>query len=338
MNRENGTTSPKGGPAIIHRFRPLPLLGNPHIQTMLAQVLPGDVRSLPAAERHVVLPDGDRLVLHDSRPARWRSGDPIAVLVHGLGGCHASLHLVRQGHLLMRHGVRAVRLDLRGVGRGERLARGTYNAASSDDVRRAAEAVCREHPNSPLWLVGFSLGGNIVLKLAGEAASLPLPGLSRVAAVSPPIDMVRCAALMSLPRNRIYERYYMRLLTRQVRRHDRHFPDLPRVRFPRNLTLPQFDNLYTAPRGGFRDATDYYERSASLPLIPQIRVPTFILTARDDPFISVEAFERLGGERVAVHIANRGGHMGFLGPDGAGGIRWAERRVEEWLIGDLSAT
>src|SRR5207302_10460218 len=134
---------------------------------------------------------------------------------------------------------------------------------------------------SPLWLIGFSLGGNIVLKLAGEAASLPLPNLRRVAAVSPPIDMVRCAALMGLPRNRIYERYYMRMLTRQVRLHDRHFPDLPRIRFPRKVTLRQFDNLYTAPRGGFLDAMDYYQRSSSLPLIPRIQVPTFILTARD---------------------------------------------------------
>ena len=88
-------------------------------------------------------------------------------------------------------------------------------------------------PGSPLTLVGMSLGGNIVLKLAGEAAADPLPGLAAVATVGPPVDMVRCAALIGLPRNRFYENYYVRNLVRQVRRHGRHFPDLPRVRFPR---------------------------------------------------------------------------------------------------------
>jgi predicted alpha/beta-fold hydrolase len=310
----------------------LPLLSNPHVQTLLSQVLTGPVRTLPAAERLVTLPDGDRLVLHDSRPPRWQTGDPIAVLVHGLGGCHASMHLVRQAHRLMRRGVRTVRLDLRGVGRGERLARRTYNAACSEDVRRAAEAVCQPHPTSPLWLIGFSLGGNIVLKLAGEAAARPLPNLCRVAAVSPPIDMERCAALLAIRRNRLYDRYYVRLLLRQVTRHDRHFPDLPRVRFPRRLTMRQFDELYTAPRGGFADALDYYRRASSLPLIARIEVPTFILTARDDPFIAAESFVGLNGKHLEVEMADRGGHMGFLGADGSGGIRWAERRVEAWLF------
>jgi predicted alpha/beta-fold hydrolase len=318
--------------AIPTRFRPLPLLGNPHVQTMLSQVLHGPVRSLPATERLVTLPDGDKLVLHESWRVRWQSGDPIAVLVHGLGGCHASMHLLRQAHRLLRRGVRVVRLDLRGVGRGERLARRTYNAACSEDVRRAAEAVCRDHPTSPLFMIGFSLGGNIVLKLAGEAAERPLPNLRRVAAVSPPIDMVRCAELLALPRNRLYDQYYIRLLVRQVRRHDRHFPDLPRVRFPRRLTMRLFDELHTAPRGGFADALDYYRRASSLPLIARIEVPTFILTARDDPFIAAESFEGLRGKHLEVEIAARGGHMGFLGADGAGGIRWAERRVEAWLF------
>jgi predicted alpha/beta-fold hydrolase len=298
---------------------------------MLSQVLHGTVRSLPAAERLVLLPDGDRIAIHDTCPPRWRSGDPIAVLVHGLGGCHASMHLVRQAYRLLRRGVRVVRLDLRGVGRGERLSRRTYNAACSDDVRCAAEVVCREHPDSSLFLIGFSLGGNIVLKLAGEVAERPLPNLRRVAAVSPPIDMVRCAELLALPRNRIYERYYVRLVVRQARQHDRHFPDLPRVRFPKRMTMRLFDDLHTAPRGGFADALDYYRQSSSLPLISRIEVPTYILTARDDPFIAPESFEGLRGKHLEVEIADRGGHMGFLGADGAGGIRWAERRVEAWL-------
>src|SRR5262249_10837683 len=148
-------------------------------------------------------------------------------------------------------------------------------------------------PTSPLAMVGFSLGGNIVLKLAAEAAALPLPNLARVAAVNPPIDLEGCAGLLALPRNRLYERHFVQVLLDLVRQQERHFPDQPPVRFPRRMTLRLFDDLYTAPRGGFRDALDYYHRGASRPLIPRIQVPTLILTARDDPFIAAEPFETL---------------------------------------------
>src|SRR5262249_47580085 len=146
---------------------------------------------------------------------------------------------------------RVVRMDLRGCGQGAALARRTYNGACSDDVRAAAEKIGTWSPASPLVLIGFSLGGNIALKLAGEAADNPLPGLERVVAVAPPIDLVRCSALLSAPRNRLYELHFVRSMIRQVRCHQRHFPDLPVVRIPYRATLRQFDDLYTAPRGGF---------------------------------------------------------------------------------------
>src|SRR5262245_47146822 len=148
-------------------FRPLPLLGNPHLQTLLANLVPAPCLP-PAAERHVVeLPDGDRLVLHDSTPAGWRPGDPVALLVHGLGGCHRSPYLVRSARRLVRHGWRAVRMDLRGCGHGFALARKLYNGGCSADIRAAADSLRGRAPGSPLALVGFSLGGNIVLNTAG---------------------------------------------------------------------------------------------------------------------------------------------------------------------------
>src|SRR5262249_5576680 len=104
-------------------------------------------------------------------------------------------------------------------------------------------------------------------------------------------------------------------------------------RFPKPLTLRLFDELYTAPRSGFAGALDYYRRASSLPFIPRIGVPALIMTARDDPFVAVEPFETLTGlPNVAVRIVERGGHLGFVGWDGAGGIRWAERRVVEWVM------
>jgi predicted alpha/beta-fold hydrolase len=320
-------------------FRPLPFLGNRHLQTVLGTWLPGPEPRLATREQLVGLPDGDRLVLHDSTSARWRPGDPVALLVHGLGGCHRSGYMRRVAGLLVPRGVRAVRMDLRGTGRGVTLARRPYHAGCSDDVRAAAAEVRRWAPDSPLTLVGFSLGGNIVLKLAGEAAARPVPGLERVVAVAPPIDLERCSELLGSPRNRFYERRFVHELLALARRRDRLFPDVPPVRFPPRLTLRGFDDLYTAPRSGFAGALDYYRRAASLALIPKIAVPTRILTARDDPFIAVETFERLSPpDHVEVRISPHGGHLGFLGWNGAGGIRWAERLVVDWVAGRNGTT
>jgi predicted alpha/beta-fold hydrolase len=320
-------------PTRSPEFRPLPLLGNTHVQTLLGSFWPGVVRRFASREQHVRLPDGDRLVLHDSLPDGWQPGRRTALLVHGLGGCHRSGYMVRMAALLVSHGMRAVRVDLRGCGRGAALARNTYNGACSDDIRAALAEIRAWDPAAPLILIGFSLGGNIALKLAGEATQNPIPGLERVATIAPPIDLIRCAALLALPRNRMYDRYFAANLVRQVRLQRRHFADLPPLQFPRRLTVQVFDEIYTAPQGGFSGALDYYRRASALPIIPRIDVPTFIVAARDDPFIAVEPFETLAGSPlVELQIVPRGGHCGFLGWDGAGGIHWVERRVANWVL------
>jgi predicted alpha/beta-fold hydrolase len=236
----------------------------------------------------------------------------------------------RMAQRMSEMGIRIFRMDLRGAGAGVRLAQRFYNAACAGDVRAAADAVARLAPGSPLWVVGFSLGGNLVLNFAGDANANPLSALRAVVAIAPPIDLVRCAEL--LERQPWYTAYYLHHLIQQVLRHQRYFPHLPRIQFPRKLTLRDFDDLYTAPRWGFGGAMEYYRVASAYPKIAAIKVPTFILTSRDDPFIAVEPFENLQADsHVEVHIARWGGHLGFLGADGRGGIRWAETRVVDWL-------
>jgi uncharacterized protein len=315
-------------------FRPLPLLSNPHVQTLLGHLLRGRQKFNATSEHTLRLPDGDALVLHDAVPAGWQAGGPVVVLVHGLTGSHASPQVVRTGSALFGQGVRVVRLDQRGAGKSLPLSRNFYHGGRSDDVRATLEEVHRLAPESPITLVGISLGGNIVLKLAGEAAERPVAGLVRVAALAPPIDMGRCAALLADRRNRMYGNFFLRDLIADAQKRQTYFPDLPPLNLPKQVTIRQFDDLYTAPRSGFDGADDYYRRSSSLPLIGRIQLPTFILTARDDPFIAVDPFEELKApSHVEVRILRYGGHLGFLGWDGAGGIRWAERRIVDWVMG-----
>src|SRR5437763_14936161 len=166
-------------------FRPSFWLRNPHVQTVLGVFCKGKAFPHRTVRRRVRLADGDQLVLHDTTPPAWRPGDPVAVLVHGLSGSHRSGAIVRAARLLLARGIRAVRLDLRGTGAGFRLARGCYNAGCSADVGAALVAVHRLAPASPLWLAGVSLGGNVALKLAGEADEHPVPHLARGPAAAP---------------------------------------------------------------------------------------------------------------------------------------------------------
>jgi len=314
-------------------FRPLPLLRNPHIQTVLGALVPGLDCPQPDQQRVVRLPDGDAVVLHNNTPPGWQPGGPLALLVHGLSGSHLSPHIRRLAALLLSHRVRVARMDLRGAGAGLPLSRRCYHAGRSDDVRAALDEMHTWSPSSPLLLMGLSLGGALVLKMAAESADRPVPGLVRVAAVAPPIDLPRCSALLSLRKNRIYEDNFLRDLTLEARLRQRFFSDLPPLSFPRRMTMRLFDELYTAPRGGFASADDYYRKTSCAALIPHIQVPTLILTARDDPFIAIEPFEELKvPANVLVRLVAHGGHLGFLGWDGAGGIRWAERRMVEWLL------
>ena len=314
-------------------FRPLPFLSNPHVQTILGSYFHGRTRPLSVRTCTLSLPDGDRLALYDSRPPGWKPGGWMVLMAHGLAGNHRSSYLVRLAADLVHKGIRTVRMDLRGAGKGISLARGVYNGGCSEDVRAVAAEMRRWDPQARIILAGFSLGGNIVLKLAGEAADRPVPGLEAVAALGPAIDLERCSDLINLPVNRIYDRHFARMLVRQVNQQRRIFPDIPRFTFPRDPTLRQFDDIYTAPRGGFASALDYYRRSSSFPLIPRIQVPALLMTARDDPFIAIEPFEQLPAlPNLDVRIVPTGGHLGFIGLDGRGGVRWAEPQIAEWIV------
>ncbi len=316
----------------MNPFNPLPLLGNPHVQTILGNLLTGVPHPSRSKRSAVALPDGDRIALHETPPRRATRNNhaPIALLVHGLGGSHRSAYMLRTTQRLSGLGWRVVRMDLRGAGVGIRLARRFYNAACTADLHAVIEYLLNAFPDAQLSVVAFSLGGNIALKYAGEYADrLPLR-LRGVAVLAPPIDLVRCSELIA--RYPFYDAFFVRHLTHQVAEHQRYFPDVPKVVFPRRMLLRDFDEVYTAPRWGFASALDYYRRASSLPWVESIRVPTFILAARDDPFVAVAPFEELRPpECVRLQIVEQGGHMGFLGPDGMGGIRWAETQVIDWL-------
>lgn len=314
-------------------FRPHRLLANGHLQTLFA--------TWPHRAPYVAVPhecelsDGDRLVLHDDRPATWQPGDRVALLVHGLTGSHASPYLVRIAAKLTAGGVRVWRMDMRGCGAGFRLARWPGHAGRSADVAAALDFVAQACPASAVTLVGFSLGGNIALRLAGEFADRPPPHLSRVIAVAPPIDIPVCSQNLRVGLNRLYDAAFVRSLLAQVRQKREWFSEWAAIPLtPRPRTLVEFDDRFTARLSGFSGVDEYYDFASSAPFLPRITVPTEILVAADDPLIPVRIFERAPhSSAVRLHVVPGGGHVGFFGrtlaadPD----RRWLDWRIVEWV-------
>jgi predicted alpha/beta-fold hydrolase len=284
--------------------------------------------------KEVPLPDGDRLVALESVPAGWQSPAPTAILVHGLAGSADALYLVRLALRLNHMGIRVVRMNLRGAGSGFGLARGIYHAGRSDDLRAVVAWLGRRVSGSPIALVGFSLGGNLVLKLAAEAAELPVPGLNCVLAANPPIDPAASARQMQRPENRIYDWNFVRWLRKMVRQLHRHFPDLGPPSLNGVRTLYDFDDRYTAARNGFASADDYYARCNLLTSIARIEIPTLIVHSMDDPFIPFKPFLQVARpENVTLDLIPHGGHLGYISRDRwLGDHRWLETRLATWLL------
>ncbi len=310
-------------------------LAGGHRQTLAGAFLPGRLPSERALQHHVSLIDGETVVIHDDRPADWLPGGRTAVLIHGLAGCHRSGYLVRIAAKLNARGVRTFRMDLRGSGAGAELALKPYHGGCSDDLLAVVRFVERLSPQSEIMLFGFSLGGNIVLKLLGEAPHLVPANVVRAAAVNPPVDLAQSVLNLGRPSLKVYDRYFVRLLLRRLNARKQQPTDTASFPFrSRPRCLFDFDDQYTAPQSGFRDARDYYARCSSAQFLPSIRVPTLILTSGDDPLVPVAMFNSLQlSSDVRLHIAEGGGHLGYFARRGNDpDERWLDWRIVDWAL------
>jgi len=326
---------------MMHRFhlpfRPHPLLRSGHSQTLAGWLLSQSNDTYRAKRHEVILDDYDRLLMHDDCPEQWQPGDRTVLLIHGLGGTHQSAYLVRVANKLNRIGIRTFRLDMRGAGAGMTLARNVYHAGRTEDIASALEAVAKICPGSPTALVGFSLGGAISLKLLGERGDNPPGNVDRAVAICPPLDMKSCADSISRPRMQMYERFFVSSLMQQVSQQRIKVEDSELVEPQGRVRgIWQFDNEVTAPSCGFESAEDYYKRCSSGPHVPHIRVPTLILTSRDDPLVPGTQFDDLKlSDSVKLEITEYGGHLGFIcSAKHVADRRWMDQRVIAAIIHD----
>ncbi len=195
-------------------FREHSLVRGAHAQTVLPLFLPADKLPYIATQHRICLDDGDCLVIHEDRPPGWRSGQRMALLVHGLNGSHASTYMARLAAKLTARGIRVFRMDMRGCGAGLHLAEGVFHADRSDDLAQAVGWLARQDPSSPLTLIGFSLGANLAIKLLGRGDCRVNDRVDSLLAVSPPIDLDSCCRLLASGLGRMYDEFFARALWR----------------------------------------------------------------------------------------------------------------------------
>jgi predicted alpha/beta-fold hydrolase len=311
-------------PAFTPRpFTPRRWLTNGHLQTIVGNFLPRTDKLPPAEAVYVVVSPGtdtqiaSQVLCHCHwQPEAVRAERLTVILLHGLEGSSNSQYVVGNANKLFAAGMNVVRMNMRNCGGTERLSPTLYHSGLSGDVRAVMNLFLVRERLERVALVGYSMGGNLVLKLAGELGNEAPPQLRAVVGVSPAVDLGPSADLLHAPVNRLYERRFLKALRRRFRMKAMLFP---RVFDPSKAdaldSLRDFDDRITALYSGFQSADDYYYRAAAARVLDRIAVPTLILHACDDPFVVItdESRAKLAANAcITLLEPAHGGHCAFL--------------------------
>jgi predicted alpha/beta-fold hydrolase len=315
-------------PVIRSAFRPPLILSNGHVQTIVGALLPRPLAVKFSRER-LELRDGDFLDLDWAASGR----SSVAVLSHGLEGSTRGGYIRGIAAALNAAGWDAIAWNFRGCGEeSNRLARSYHSGETGDLGAVIQHAALRYGRIVP---IGFSLGGNVTLKYLGEAP--PHPSVVGAVAVSAPVDLESSARKLDRRLdNRVYLHRFMKTLIARIEAKALRFPDrIDLAGIRRIRTFEEFDNRYTGPLHGFRDAEDYWRQSSARQYLRSIRVPSLLLNARNDPFLSPECFPSAEAEAnpyLTLEAPQSGGHVGFI--DLKKGVQpWSERRIVQFLAG-----
>lgn len=315
-------------------FRPHPLFRGGHAQTLAGYyVRPQGLNSEPF-QHLVTLDDGDLITLHDDCPGSWQPGDRVVFLVPGVGGSYESPFMPRVASKLNDAGFRTFCMDHRGSGPAFDRAQNLGHAGRSEDARATILKIADVCPESPLTAVGFSMGGNILLKMMGEYGDETIGRLDSCFAVAPPIDIEPCAKFMQRRSNIIYSRAFANSLVDHVKKRQPFVETMQPIPLkPRPKTLWEFDDRFTAPLSGFRDAVDYYTQSSSKSVLHRVAIPTQIIAAENDPMIPASIYDGADfSPTTEILITPSGGHLGYFGVAGVDpDRRWMDWRIVNWI-------
>ena len=315
-------------------FRPRRWLRGGHVQTIASFLLPRRFAVTAPEERLVEVEPGIQVLCHCHWQTERRSALTV-IIIHGLEGSSESNYMLGIAEKGMAAGMNVIRMNQRTCGGTDRLAPTLYHSGRSGDMVAVAKHFVERDQISQFALCGFSMGGNLVLKAAGEWGANPPPEFAAVAAVCPALDLAASADALHSPANLLYEQYFLWRLKARMRAKARCFIgkyDLSRLRGLKSLR--DFDDKVTAFYCGFDGVADYYARAAASNVVDKISVPALILYARNDPFIRIVPATR---EKIAanpnitfIETAD-GGHCSFIGQRNGDDGHFAEGTVVQFL-------
>ena len=315
-------------------FVPLNLLRNPHAMTIAANFWRRRYPRLPASMPRLFDVEPGSRVRGECHWQEQPREHPTLVLLHGLEGSCDSGYVVGTAEKAYAAGFNVVRLNQRNCGGTEELTPTLYHSGLSGDIRAVLLELISADRLSELFAAGFSMGGNLVLKMAGEFGDAAPPEIRGFVAVAPALDLAACADALAERQNFIYEHHFVTRLKRHMRYKARLFPD----RYPVDgmsgiRSVREFDDVITARFCGFANADDYYARSSALRFVAAIRRPTLILTAKDDPFVPFASFGDAAireNPKITFVATECGGHCAFISRERGEARFWAEAQIVEF--------
>lgn len=319
---------------MSRKYRAAWWLPDPHSATLWGRVGRREPRLDVRMERWDT-PDGDFVDL--ARLTGPSAAAPRLLLLHGLEGGIQSHYTKAMFREARSRGWAADLLVFRSCGSEPNRLPRSYHSGETGDPKFVIERILAEFPDAPLALMGVSLGGNVLCKLLGEWGSRVPAGVRGAVAVSTPFDLARASRHIGRGFGVVYERNFLRcLIPKAVQKMERHRELAPLMAVKRARTLWDFDDQFTAPVHGFRDAADYYARASSLPYLASIKLPTFLLNARDDPFLPADVLDHVemvvaNNRYLNAEFPERGGHVGFT----AGAFPWSAWYYAEWRAAEF---
>jgi len=320
-------------PPVIPDFNPHPFLKNGHFMTVASAFWRRGF-NLPSPEDRLFQVDPESKILGH---CHWQQGRnrsvPLLALVHGLEGSSESNYMRGIAEKAWNRGFHIIRLNQRNCGGTELLTPTLYNSGMSSDYRAVLDELSSDGFAS-IFFAGYSMGGNLITKMAGELGDSAPSALRGIAAVCPALNLAACADALERADNFFYQRHFVAGLMARYAKKAKLFPQRYSTNgFSPIRTVREFDDAITAPHFGYRDAQEYYEAAGAKRVVDKIRVPCLLITAQDDPFVPFQAICASGVEQnpfVAFSAPRHGGHCAFISNESGSERFWAESRIVEF--------
>jgi predicted alpha/beta-fold hydrolase len=318
----------------IEKFEPHALLRNGHAMTIASAFAHRRFDLPPAEKRLFQVEPHSRILGHCHWQPEKRCDTPVIVIVHGLEGSSDSNYVRGIAEKAWRQGFHVVRLNQRNCGGTEALTPTLYNSGMSGDYRAVLEELSNRDGFEQVFFAGYSMGGNLVTKMAGEFAGAAPKALRGVCVVCPAMDLGACADALERRENFFYQRHFVKGLMARYARKVKLFPGhYPHKGFGAVRSVRQFDDKITAPQFGYRDAQDYYDAVGAKKVVAQVCVSMLMITAQDDPFVPYGMFLEANPARnpaITFLAPEHGGHCGFISNRSGAERFWAEQRIVEF--------